>query len=76
MIVSVLHANVAVCKLTALSIHKTYKKHKTHTEKEIIYHPSSIVFSSSLSAIGQVIYNGAYILKWKLCLSLQGRFRD
>ena len=29
---SVLHSNVAICKLTACGTHKMYKKHKTHPD--------------------------------------------
>ena len=37
---SILPANVAICKLTVWGMHKTYKKHKIHLEGEMIRHPS------------------------------------
>ena len=54
---SVLYTNVKVCKIAAWGIHNMYKKHKAHPEGGIICHSSS----SPVSALGQVIYNGAYI---------------
>ena len=69
---SVLCANVAICNLAAWSIHNMYKKHKTYPEGKTICHPSS----SPVSPLGHMIYNDAYILKWKLRLSLQGPFRE
>ena len=55
-------------------VHETWPVHETYNtysdgEK------THCLLSSSASAWGHMIYTGAYIWKWKLCLKLQGPFR-
>ena len=45
-VLNVIYANVAVCKLTAWAIYNMYKKHKTHPQGKIIRIPLSSLVSA------------------------------